>query len=111
MVRSVVATGRAMKGAEMFTCGRASHHSAGAGLGAALGPRPKRLALRRSIARYTTGVVYRVNSWLNNSPPTMQIPSGRRSSDHVPSPDTSGNAANSADIVVIRIGRKRRRHA
>ena len=44
-------------------------------------------------------------------PPTMVIPSGRRSSDPVPVPSASGKAPKSAAIVVIRIGRKRSMHA
>ena len=41
----------------------------------------------------------------------MVIPSGRRSSEPVPVPKASGNAPNSAAIVVIRIGRKRNMQA
>ena len=41
----------------------------------------------------------------------MAIPSGRRSSEPVPNPTTSGMAPSMAAIVVIRIGRKRSRQA
>ena len=58
-----------------------------------------------------TGVVNRVSTWLKISPPTIVTPSGWRSSEPVPVPSISGNAANSAAIVVIRIGRKRSRQA
>ncbi len=39
------------------------------------------------------------------------IPNGRRSSDPVPVPRASGNPPSNAAIVVIRMGRNRRRHA
>ena len=58
-----------------------------------------------------TGVVNSVSTWLTSSPPTMQMPSGRRSSEPVPVPSISGSAPNSAAMVVIRIGRKRSRQA
>ena len=58
-----------------------------------------------------TGVVKSVSIWLNTRPPTIAIPSGRRSSEPVPVPSASGNPPNNAAIVVIVIGRKRRRQA
>src|SRR5437016_1003316 len=66
---------------------------------------------KRSRYRYMTGVVYRVNSWLRNSPPTTAMPSGRRSSAPSPLPIASGSAPNIAAMVVMRIGRRRSRHA
>ena len=41
----------------------------------------------------------------------MAKPSGRRSSEPTPDPSISGSAPRIAAIVVIRIGRKRSRHA
>ena len=58
-----------------------------------------------------TGVVNSVSIWLTISPPTIVMPSGWRNSAPMPQPNISGSAASSADIVVIRIGRKRSRHA
>ena len=52
-----------------------------------------------------------MSTWLTISPPTIVIPSGRRSSEPVPVPNASGSAPNSAAIVVIKIGRKRSMHA
>ena len=37
-------------------------------------------SLIRSIYKYTTGVVYSVKAWLKIRPPTIAMPSGRRSS-------------------------------
>ena len=39
------------------------------------------------------------------------MPSGRRSSEPIPLPNTRGIPASSAAIVVIKMGRKRSRHA
>ena len=50
-------------------------------------------------------------SGLPVSPPTMAMPSGRRSSEPTPLPNASGKPPNNAAIVVIMIGRKRSRHA
>src|SRR5216110_1889294 len=58
-----------------------------------------------------TGVVYSVSSWLTMRPPTMAMPSGCRSSAPTPPPNASGTPPSSAAIVVMRIGRKRSRHA
>ena len=59
----------------------------------------------------STGVVNRVSICETQSPPTMAMPSGRRSSEPAPMPIASGTAPNSAARVVIRIGRKRSRQA
>ena len=56
-------------------------------------------------------MVYSVSNWLTSRPPTIAIPSGRRSSEPVPVPSASGNPPSSAAIVVIMIGRKRSRQA
>ena len=48
---------------------------------------------RRSKNRYTTGVVYSVSTWLTIRPPTIVMPSGRRSSDPVPGPERQRDAA------------------
>ena len=45
------------------------------------------------------------------SPPTIVMPSGWRSSEPVPLPRASGTPPNRAAMVVMRIGRKRSRHA
>ena len=45
------------------------------------------------------------------SPPTMEMPSGRRISAPSPLPSASGSAPSMAAIVVIMIGRKRMREA
>ncbi len=45
------------------------------------------------------------------SPPTIEMPSGRRSSEPVPLPSASGTPPRSAANVVIMIGRNRSRHA
>ena len=58
-----------------------------------------------------TGVVKSVSAWLTISPPTIVMPSGWRSSEPTPQPIISGSAPSSAAIVVIMIGRKRRRLA
>ena len=58
-----------------------------------------------------TGVVYRVSTWLSSSPPTMAMPSGRRSSEPMPMPKASGMPPSSAAMVVIMMGRKRSRQA
>src|SRR5215470_11090497 len=58
-----------------------------------------------------TGVVYRVSTWLNIRPPTIAMPSGRRSSEPVPVPRASGTPPRMAAMVVMRMGRKRSRHA
>ena len=58
-----------------------------------------------------TGVVYRVSTWLTISPPTIEMPSGRRNSAPSPKPIASGMAPSIAAIVVIMIGRNRFRHA
>ncbi len=63
------------------------------------------------MVRYTTGVVYSVSIWLTIRPPTMAMPSGRRSSEPVPVPNASGKAPSMAAMVVIMIGRKRSRQA
>ena len=55
--------------------------------------------------------MYSVSAWLTISPPTIAMPSGRRSSDPVPVPSASGKAPSSAAMVVIMMGRKRSRHA
>ena len=105
-------TGRRMNGAERFivapSCRRA---------GAALrGDRALRLRERRS--RQTVEVqindrrgVERQQLAETIRPPTIVIPSGRRSSDPVPVPSASGSPPSSAAIVVIMMGRKRSRHA
>ena len=54
-----------------------------------------------------TGVVKSVRAWLTIRPPTMAIPSGRRSSEPVPVPSASGKPPKSAASVVIMIGRNR----
>src|SRR6185369_3155221 len=91
------------------------HHSAAAAAGFAVGCRRCRSRrvhrLKRSRERYTTGGVYKVSIWLTISPPTIEMPSGRRSSAPSPLPSASGTAASSAAIVVIMIGRKRSRQA
>ena len=53
------------------------------------------------------GVVYSVSIWLTKRPPTIETPSGRRSSAPSPKPIASGSAPSAAAIVVIMIGRKR----
>ncbi len=58
-----------------------------------------------------TGVVYSVSTCDTSKPPTIVIPSGRRSSAPVPLPSASGSPPSSAAIVVIMIGRKRSKHA
>ncbi len=58
-----------------------------------------------------TGVVNSVSTWLTSSPPTMVMPSGWRSSEPTPVPSIRGRAPSRAAMVVIRIGRKRSRHA
>ena len=58
-----------------------------------------------------TGVENRLRSCETQRPPTMVMPSGRRSSEPAPRPMASGTAPNSAASVVIRIGRKRSRQA
>ena len=52
-----------------------------------------------------------VRTWLTINPPMIVMPSGRRSSEPVPLPSASGSAPSMAAIVVMRIGRKRRRQA
>src|SRR6185312_2899323 len=64
-----------------------------------------------SSSRYTTGVVSSVSNWLATSPPMIATPSGWRSSAPSPKPIASGSATKAAASVVIRIGRKRSRHA
>jgi hypothetical protein len=54
-----------------------------------------------------TGVVYSVSTCDSSRPPTIVMPSGRRSSAPVPSPSASGRPPSSAAIVVIMIGRNR----
>jgi len=66
---------------------------------------------RRSIYKYTTGVVNRVSAWLTMRPPTMVKLSGRRNSAPVPVAKASGNPPSNAAIVVIMMGRKRSTHA
>src|SRR5207302_7413482 len=66
---------------------------------------------KRSRYRYITGVVYRVNTWLRRRPPSTAMPSGRRSSAPSPKPIASGSAPNIAAMVVMSMGRSRRRHA
>ena len=56
-----------------------------------------------------TGVENRFRICETQRPPTMLMPSGRRSSEPAPRPIASGSAPNSAASVVIRIGRKRSR--
>src|ERR1035437_4659029 len=58
-----------------------------------------------------TGVVESVSIWLKIRPPTIAMPSGRRSSEPVPPPRASGRPPRRAAIVVIVIGRNRRRQA
>ena len=58
-----------------------------------------------------TGVVYRVSTCEIKSPPTIEMPSGRRSSEPVPEPSASGKPPSNAASVVIMIGRKRSRQA
>ena len=58
-----------------------------------------------------TGVVYSVSHCDTSSPPTIAMPSGRRSSEPAPLPNAIGMAPNSAAKVVIMIGRKRNRQA
>ena len=55
--------------------------------------------------------MYSVSTWLTISPPTMAMPSGRRSSEPMPVPSASGKPPSSAAMVVIMIGRKRSRQA
>ena len=50
--------------------------------------------------KYTTGVVYSVSIWLTIRPPTIVMPSGRRSSEPVPVPSASGKAPSKAAAVV-----------
>ncbi len=52
-------------------------------------------------------MVNKVSIWLTIRPPMMASPSGRRSSEPVPVPTSSGKAPSIAARVVIRIGRKR----
>ena len=58
-----------------------------------------------------TGVVNSVSTCETSRPPTMVMPSGRRSSAPVPVPSASGTPPSSAAMVVIMIGRKRSRQA
>jgi hypothetical protein len=58
-----------------------------------------------------TGVVYSVSTCEMSKPPTMAMPSGRRSSAPVPWPSAMGKPPSKAAMVVIMMGRKRRRHA
>ena len=58
-----------------------------------------------------TGVVYSVSTCETSRPPTMAMPSGRRSSAPVPLPSASGRPPSSAASVVIMMGRKRSRQA
>ncbi len=48
-----------------------------------------------------------MSTWLNNKPPTIAMPSGRRSSDPIPVPTARGIPPSNAAMVVIMIGRKR----
>ena len=66
-----------------------------------------RRALSLSISTNTTGVVYKVSSWLSISPPTIAIPSGCRSSAPSPVPRASGTAPSIAAKVVMSIGLRR----
>ena len=108
MVSSVVATGRAMNGADRLKRGgcRLMRRAEDAG-----DSPPCMRRASESKARYTTGVVNSVSTWLTSRPPTMVMPSGCRSSEPTPVPNIKGNALASADTVVIRIGRKRSRQA
>ena len=57
--------------------------------------------LSRSRQRDTAGVVQSVSIWLNSSPPTMAMPSGRRSRDPAPWPPASGRDPKRTSKVVI----------
>ena len=57
------------------------------------------------------GVVYNVRNCETNNPPTMAMPSGRRSSEPAPVPNAIGKPPNSAAMVVIMMGRNRSKHA
>ena len=55
--------------------------------------------------------MYSVKIWLNNNPPMIATPSGRRNSEPGPLLIARGTAPSSAAAVVIMIGRKRSRQA
>src|ERR1019366_3774292 len=104
------ATGLRMNGSEIFIDYSAGTGSAPAGTRPASGFPADRDASPVTQMKMD-GVVYSVNSWLINRPPIMVIPKGRRNSDPLPEPSANGTAPSSAAMVVIMMGRKRRRHA
>ena len=62
---------------------------------------------KRSKPTNTTGVVYRVSSWLSSKPPNTYKPKGQRSSAPSPRPNAKGKAPSMAAKVVIQMGRTR----
>ena len=108
-VSRVVATGRAMKGAEMFT---SAPLAAGAGLRRRLAAAPPPRSAPpcgRSQVDHRRGE--QRQHLAHQQAADDAEPSGWRSSEPVPVPNISGRAPNMAATVVIRIGRKRSRQA
>ena len=109
IVSSVVATGRAMKGAERF---RAPRHSAGVAAIAASGSAAGPEAARRSVDREVDDGRGEQGQQLADQQAADDADAQRLAQLRSGSlPEQSGSAPSSAAIVVIRIGRKRNRHA
>ena len=98
-----------MNGAEIFMANPRLPKASSIGL--PMRKRGKRLAPAGRTQDRPPESCTSVSIWLRIRPPTMVMPSGRRSSEPVPVPSASGRPPSSAAMVVIMIGRKRSRQA